>query len=324
MTQLIPFTFAGQSGNVPASELDNNFTAVQTSLTSEASIATGSTVDLGAQLSNNIIITGNSSSIASFGSSAVITQPLFFLRFSGTGNTIVASSAIQTTTGGNISVNAGDQFKCNYLGSGNWLICPLTANVQTIAQQIITTSLTYTPNPRLIFAYIEVGGGGAGGSAFNSGTAGGPGGTTSVGSLITAGGGNGGSNVNGGSGSSTGTGAGAAVYAGGSGSGGSSGAAGAGGVGGICPMPGSVPGAGSGNGGSFAATAGKFGGGGGGGGNASTAGGGGGGAGAYSAGYFSAAAIGASQVVTIGAGGTASSPAGTGGPGLVRITEYLA
>lgn len=132
MVQTIPFTFAPQSGSVPASELDTNFTAVQTSLTTEALVATGSTVDLGAQSSNNIDITGNGGSISSFGITAIVSQPVFFVRFTGTGNTIVfnATSMI-TPTGSNINVNAGDQFKCNYLGSGNWLVYGPLVNTAT-------------------------------------------------------------------------------------------------------------------------------------------------------------------------------------------------
>src|ERR1700761_305978 len=125
MSQSIPFTFATQSGNVPASELDNNFTAVQTSLTSEASVSGASLVNLGAQVSNNIVITGNSATITSFGSSAITTQPVFFIRFTGTGNTISYNATSMITPGAaNIAVGANDAFKCVYLGSGNWLVEP--------------------------------------------------------------------------------------------------------------------------------------------------------------------------------------------------------
>lgn len=126
MTQSIPNIFnSSPGGATPASELDANFLAVQTSLTAEASVATATTVNLGFQPSNNIVITGNSVSIVSFGSSAIVTQPLFFVRFTGTGNVIVQSSAIVTPNAENISVNAGDEFKCTYLGAGNWKVQPL-------------------------------------------------------------------------------------------------------------------------------------------------------------------------------------------------------
>ena len=161
MPQSVPFLFATQSGNVPASELDNNFSAVQTSLAIELPLVGGATTDLGSVASNNIQITGNSSNITSFGSSAIVAQPVFFIRFTGTSNTIVASSSIITPGGISISVNQNDAFKCNYLGSGNWAVQPFLNSTATMPQRIkLSTNTSY---------YVATTG-----NDFNAGTSGSP------------------------------------------------------------------------------------------------------------------------------------------------------
>lgn len=121
MTQGIPFTFATQSGNVPASELDNNFTAVQTSLTTVLQIASAATVDLGSVLSNNIEITG-AGTISSFGTTALATQPLFFLTFLGVNTLVYNATSLQLPTAANITTAAGDTAVVWYLGSGNYRV----------------------------------------------------------------------------------------------------------------------------------------------------------------------------------------------------------
>lgn len=121
MTQALPFPsfFTESGGNQPASQLDANFAAVQTSLTTEATVSSNSTVDLGAQSSNIIAISGTST-ISSFGSSATTAQPLYFLRATGAFTIAYNVTSMMTLTGASVTVAAGDKLTFQYLGSGNW------------------------------------------------------------------------------------------------------------------------------------------------------------------------------------------------------------
>lgn len=130
MPQIVPFTFASQSGIVPASELDENFTAVQTSLTTELPITAATTTDLGSLLSNNVAINFSGSPVVtSFGSSAETTQPFFKVRWLGTGTASLTYNAISMVIvgGQSITINPNDQGIATYLGGGNWAYAPLTA-----------------------------------------------------------------------------------------------------------------------------------------------------------------------------------------------------
>lgn len=188
-----------------------------------------------------------------------------------------------------------------------------------------TSSGTWTKDANLIFAIVEVvgggGGGGSGSSGNSAGGAGAGGGTSSFGTHCSATGGGGG-------GPGGGVGYGGNPYAGGSGSGsggnvnrtaspalaGCSTFANGGGAGGI-PFGGGALGCGG------------FGGGGSTGGSSQpnySAGGGGGGG--YSKKVILASALGATETVTVGAGGARATAGGilglAGGAGYVRITEF--
>ena len=201
----------------------------------------------------------------------------------------------------------------------------------TVAAQVFTSSGTYTPTTGMKYCIVELVGGGGGGGGNSGG--GGTGGTTSLGGLLSATGGTGGtansttsSGGTGGSGSS-----GDFNLSGGNGNGGfltgtasrSAGGTGGGsffGQGGAMVMA---------TGSSAAGAAGKaYGGGGGGGVTLGTNAGGGGGGGGYARKTFSAATIGGSQSVTVGAAGAAGAagpnqPGGAGTAGIVIITEFL-
>lgn len=112
------FTEAG--GNQPASQLDNNFAAVNTSLTTAATIASATSTDLGSVQSNIINITGTNN-ISGFGSSAIINQPFYIVRFSGI-LTLVNSASLVLQGGSNITTAAGDTAILLYLGTGNWAL----------------------------------------------------------------------------------------------------------------------------------------------------------------------------------------------------------
>lgn len=121
----IPNLFASDSGNVPASQLDANFNAINTSLTTIDTIASATTTDLGTKATNNIQVTGTAN-IVSFGSSAVADQPLFFLEFTGACTLVYDATAMILPTAANITAAAGDSAVAWYLGSGNWRVISYT------------------------------------------------------------------------------------------------------------------------------------------------------------------------------------------------------
>lgn len=87
----------------------------------EATIASGSTVDLGSVPQAVVDISGTTT-ITSFGSSAVLGQ-VKFLRFTGALTlTHNATSLILPANGNNISTAAGDTAAARYLGGGNWAV----------------------------------------------------------------------------------------------------------------------------------------------------------------------------------------------------------
>lgn len=87
----------------------------------QASIAAGTTTDLGTLGTNILSITG-SSTIDVFGSSASVSHPLYFLTFATGGNTLVNNAQLLLPAGINIVTSAGDSCIALYLGSGNWQV----------------------------------------------------------------------------------------------------------------------------------------------------------------------------------------------------------
>ncbi len=80
-------------------------------------IASASTVNLGSVTSNFANITGTTT-ISSFGTSASVNSPLYFVRFDGA-LTLTHSSTLQLTNAANITTAAGDYSLWQYLGSGS-------------------------------------------------------------------------------------------------------------------------------------------------------------------------------------------------------------
>jgi hypothetical protein len=199
----------------------------------------------------------------------------------------------------------------------------VSATGRLLNVQVFTSSGTYTRGSGVTTAVVFAVGGGGGGKGANGGSAGGNGGnggTTSFGAHVTAAGGTGSTGSQGGAGGTGGTSATLAIPGQGGGTGLGADSAYFGGIGG-----------GQGGGRSSAlGTAGTAGsrGGGGSGGSGETACGpqfGGGGGGQGETGIKYTTTVGATETVTIGAGGTAgtgSAAGGAGGPGYIIVYEY--
>jgi hypothetical protein len=90
----------------------------------QVAIANGATVDLGTAKSNLISITGTGSNITSLGSSASLSNPVYFVRIA-TGGFDITYHGTNLLTPGAVDIkncNAGDSFIAIYLGSGTWRI----------------------------------------------------------------------------------------------------------------------------------------------------------------------------------------------------------
>lgn len=130
MPLILPFPsfFTESGGPEPASQLDSNFAAVNTSLTTEQQITAATTTDLGSVQSNNVLINfSGSPTVSAFGSSAITSQPFFNIRWAGTGTTTLQnSSSIAIVGGANLTISSGAQGRATYLGSGNWAYAAFT------------------------------------------------------------------------------------------------------------------------------------------------------------------------------------------------------
>jgi hypothetical protein len=85
------------------------------------SIASATTTDLGTTLSNSVAISGTTT-ITSFGSSASLANPIYFLRFTGALILTYNGSSLILPGAANITTSAGDTATAEYLGSGNWRV----------------------------------------------------------------------------------------------------------------------------------------------------------------------------------------------------------
>ena len=205
------------------------------------------------------------------------------------GRTTAGSGAIEEITAG-----AGLS-----LTGGALSVLPTALNGLLLNVQVFTSSGTYTRTANVTRVIVTAVGGG-GGSGGSSGGVGGTGGTTSFGSHVSAAGGLGGS---------------------GPAAGGAGGAGGTGGTGALIAVRG-APGITSGGGGAGGGMGGGLGSVGvRGGGGSDAVGGGGGGQGETATDYITS--VGATETVTIGAGGTGAGAGGVaGGAGYVIVYEY--
>lgn len=98
--------------------------------TTEATITAAATTNLGSLASQEIVITGNTG-ITSFGNSATLAAPLYFIRFTGT--PLLTNSGTMIIAGGaNFTAAAGDMAIAKFEGSSTWRIFPFKANGQPI------------------------------------------------------------------------------------------------------------------------------------------------------------------------------------------------
>lgn len=90
-------------------------------LGAQTSIASAATTDLGLVPSHNALITGTVG-IASFGATATVTFPLYFVQFAGALTITPNTTSLKTPGGAAINTRAGDFALVLALGSGNWQI----------------------------------------------------------------------------------------------------------------------------------------------------------------------------------------------------------
>lgn len=90
-------------------------------LLTQVSLASATTTDLGAALSNNVNITGTTT-ITSLGSNATTVNPFYFIKFAGILTFTHNATSLIIPGGANITTAAGDTAMVEYLGSGNWRV----------------------------------------------------------------------------------------------------------------------------------------------------------------------------------------------------------
>jgi hypothetical protein len=86
----------------------------------QTTLASAGLTDLGTAGSNNVFITGTTT-INSFGSSASINNPIYYVRFASV-LTLTQSSNLQLPGGANIATQANDTAIAEYFGTGTWQI----------------------------------------------------------------------------------------------------------------------------------------------------------------------------------------------------------
>lgn len=145
-------------------------------------LASATTTDLGSAGSNNINVTGTAT-ITSFGASATLGNPLYYVVFSGS-LLITAGANIVTPNGQNVTTQPGDFALLQYLGTGVWNILsyfPAAGYIGSINVVQVSSSETYFASTNLVYVMVEMvggggGGGGSSGQSFGGGGGGGAGG----------------------------------------------------------------------------------------------------------------------------------------------------
>lgn len=85
----------------------------------ESTLASASTTDLGTAPTNFVNITGTTT-ITAFGSTAIVGNPLYWVRFASALTLTYNATSMILPTSASISAAAGDTALMEYLGSGNW------------------------------------------------------------------------------------------------------------------------------------------------------------------------------------------------------------
>lgn len=140
------------------------------------SIASSSTVAIGAAAGNSINITGTTG-ITAF--DTVQAGTIRRLRFAGAVTLTHSASLFLPNNGKNITTAANDELEFLSLGSGNWKCTdyqPAAGEIRAVRKQSFTGSGTYTPDAHMVYSVIESIGPGGGGGGCQSGFAAGGGG----------------------------------------------------------------------------------------------------------------------------------------------------
>jgi hypothetical protein len=126
----------------------SRFSGAPLTLGTEGTIASATTTDLGTIGVNILSITGTTT-ITSLGSTAVASNPLYFVRFTGALTLTHNAASLILPGAANITTVAGDTAVLKYEGSGNWRCqkysrisgAPLTLGVEGSIASAATTDL---------------------------------------------------------------------------------------------------------------------------------------------------------------------------------------
>lgn len=91
-----------------------------------ASLAGAATTELGSLGTHNGLITGSGAVITSFGTTATVTNPIYYIKFSGANTLTYNATSLLIPGLGNITTGIGDSATVEYLGSGNWQVIQYT------------------------------------------------------------------------------------------------------------------------------------------------------------------------------------------------------
>jgi hypothetical protein len=112
-------------------------------------LASATTTDLGTIGSHNVSITGTTT-ITGFGSTAVATDPIYLISFTGALTLTYNATSLIIPGSGNITTANGDTATVEYLGSGNWRVLQYTkrsgAGVVAITPLCGATGFSLTNN----------------------------------------------------------------------------------------------------------------------------------------------------------------------------------
>lgn len=112
----------------------------------ESTIASASTCDLGVLASKLVIITGTTD-ITSFGSSASVLDPIYFIQFAGALTLTHNGTSLIIPGAANITTAVGDMAIMKYEGSGNWRVLNyVKASGLSIVPSGATTMTKRTPS----------------------------------------------------------------------------------------------------------------------------------------------------------------------------------
>jgi hypothetical protein len=156
----------------------------------EQTLASAGTIDLSVATSENILVTGNTGPITSFGVAAAGIRRK--LRFSGTPTITYNAASMILPGSANIAIQAGDNLEAFSLGAGNWVVRWIghLVNVGGVTVTKLTSGTsTYTPPAGCLKVRVRMCGSGAGGSSTNAVNVGGAGNQSSYGAWTALGGG---------------------------------------------------------------------------------------------------------------------------------------